>query len=86
MIGAGDQTGQNDAANLLKPALARGKNSRTIASQRPGRNTRNTSEGRGPGAPLPGSQSRGAKRAAVPHHDARPCSLVGEAPQRAHPR
>jgi ATP-dependent Clp protease ATP-binding subunit ClpA len=31
MIGAGGQAGQNDAANLLKPALARGE-LRTIAA------------------------------------------------------
>ena len=31
MIGSGGQAGQNDAANLLKPALARGE-LRTIAA------------------------------------------------------
>ena len=31
MIGAGGQAGQNDAANLLKPALARGE-LRTLAA------------------------------------------------------
>jgi type VI secretion system protein VasG len=41
LIGAGGAAGTGDAANLLKPALARGT-LRTIA-RRPGPNTRSTS-------------------------------------------
>ena len=43
MIGAGGQAGQNDAANLLKPALARGENC-APSPPPPGANTRSTSK------------------------------------------
>ena len=62
MIGAGGQAGQNDAANLLKPALARGE-LRTIAATTWSRVQEVLREGRGAGPPLPGGEGRGADRA-----------------------
>ncbi len=42
LVGAGGSAGGSDAANLLKPALARGE-LRTIAANRPGASTKNIS-------------------------------------------
>ena len=59
MIGAGGQAGQNDAANLLKPALARGE-LRTIAATTWSRIQEVLRKGRRSGPPLPGGQGRRA--------------------------
>ena len=63
MIGAGGQAGQNDAANLLKPALARGE-LRTIAATTWSRIQEILREGSGAGAALPGGEGGGADRGA----------------------
>ena len=65
MIGAGGAAGQNDAANLLKPALARGE-LRTIAATTWSRVQEVLREGSGARAPLPAREGRGA--------DARTCA------------
>ena len=59
MIGAGGQAGQNDAANLLKPALARGE-LRTIAATTWSEYKKYFEKDAGAGAPLPGREGRGA--------------------------
>ncbi len=85
MIGAGGQAGQNDAANLLKPALARGE-LRTIAATTWSRVQEILREGSRAGPPLPGGQSRRAERRRSAADDARHRAGPGEAPQRAHSR
>ena len=61
MIGAGGQAGQNDAANLLKPALARGELTDHCRNNvvRVQEVLRERCRAR---APVPGSESGGAKR------------------------
>ena len=61
MIGAGGQAGQNDAANLLKPALARGE-LRTIAATTWSEYKKFFEKDRGPGAAFPGGQGGRAHR------------------------
>ena len=63
MIGAGGQAGQNDAANLLKPALARGE-LRTIAATTWSEYKKYFEKDRRPGAALPGGEGGGADRGA----------------------
>ncbi len=60
LIGAGGAAGTGDAANLLKPALARGK-LRTIARHHLGRVQEAHREGPGADAPLPGRAGRRAR-------------------------
>ena len=78
MIGAGGQAGQNDAANLLKPALARGE-MRTIAATTWSEYKKFFEKDAATGSPLPGSQGGGADRSAVCHHAARYRRRHGEA-------
>ena len=61
MIGAGGQAGQNDAANLLKPALARGE-LRTIAATTWSEYKKYFEKDPGAGAPLPGGEGGRARR------------------------
>ena len=70
MIGAGGQAGQGDAANLLKPALARGE----LPHHRRhhlGRIQEVLREGRRPRPAVPGRQGRGARRGPRHPDDAR---------------
>ena len=60
LIGAGGAAGTGDAANLLKPALARGT-LRTIARDDLGRVQEVHREGSGADAPLPGRAGRRAR-------------------------
>ena len=64
MIGAGGQAGQGDAANMLKPALARGELRTIAATTWAGVQEVLLSGTRRPGTPIPGGQSGGADRAA----------------------
>ena len=82
MIGAGGQAGQNDAANLLKPALARGE-LRTIAATTWTRIQEILRKGSGAGAAFPGGQSGGAGRSHLHGDDARHRRRARKAPQRA---
>ena len=59
MIGAGGQAGQNDAANLLKPALARGE-LRTIAATTWSEYKKYFEKDAALARAFPGGQSRGA--------------------------
>ena len=68
MIGAGGQAGQGDAANLLKPALARGE-LRTIAATTWAEYKKYFETRRRARPALPGGQGRGADRAG----SGRPC-------------
>ena len=63
MIGAGGQAGQGDAANLLKPALARGE-LRTIAATTWAEYKKYFEKDAGARPALPGRQGRGADRGA----------------------
>ena len=83
MIGAGGQAGQGDAANLLKPALARGE-LRTIAATTWSEYKKVLRKRRGLGAPLPGGESGRTDRRAVHGYVARHCRFTGEASQRAY--
>ena len=84
MIGAGGAAGQNDAANLLKPALARGE-LRTHRRDDVGGVQEVLREGPGAGAPLPAREGRGAERGRVPADAARRRAGARDASQRAHP-
>ena len=68
LIGAGGQAGQGDAANLLKPALARGE-MRTIAATTWAEYKKYFETRRRARPALPGGQGRGADRAG----SGRPC-------------
>ncbi len=70
MIGAGGQAGQGDAANLLKPALARGE-LRTIAATTWAEYKEYFEKDAAPGAAVSGRESRGAKRGRRRADDAR---------------
>ena len=70
MIGAGGQAGQNDAANLLKPALARGE-LRTIAATTWSEYKKYFEKDAGAGASLSSGESGGADRDPVHGDDAR---------------
>ena len=56
IVGAGDAEGSMNAANILKPALSRGR-SRSSAPP-PSPSTASTSKGHRPGAPLPAGHRR----------------------------
>ena len=85
LIGAGGQAGTGDAANLLKPALARG----ALAHHRRhhlGGIPAVHREGSGADPALPAGAYRRAGPGALLRHDARPARADGEASRRAHLR
>ena len=84
LIGAGGSAGQGDAANLLKPALARG-DLRTVAATTWAEYKKYFEKRRRPDAPLPGGEGRRAVGAGGDRHAARPGADAGKASQRAHP-
>ena len=84
LIGAGGAAGTGDAANLLKPALARGK-LRTIARHHLGRVQEVLREGSGADPPLPDRAGRRARRGQGHPDDARHRLAAGEASPRADP-
>ena len=71
LIGAGGAAGQNDAANLLKPALARGE-LRTIAATTWAEYKKYFEKDAALDAALPGREGGGAEREDGHRHDARP--------------
>ena len=85
MIGAGGQAGQNDAANLLKPALARGE-LRTIAATTWSEYKKYFEKDPALGSSLPSGEGRRADRDAVHGDDARHCGITGKASQGSHSR
>ena len=70
MIGAGGQAGQNDAANLLKPALARGE-LRTIAATTWSEYKKYFEKDPALARRFPGRQGGGADGRGLLHHAAR---------------
>ncbi len=79
LIGAGGAAGTGDAANLLKPALARGT-LRTIAATTWAEYKKYIREGPGADPPLPGRAGRRAGRDKGDPDDARDRLAAGEAP------
>ena len=85
MIGAGGQAGQNDAANLLKPALARGE-LRTIAATTWSEYKKYFEKDAALARRFQVVKVEEPSEHAMPHHDARPGRISREASQRAHTR
>ncbi len=82
LVGAGGQAGTGDAANLLKPALARGK-LRTVAATHLGRVQEAHRERPRPHAAVPDGDDRPARRAPRHPDDARHRRGARGAPPRA---
>ncbi len=85
MIGAGGQAGQNDAANLLKPALARGE-LRTIAATTWSEYKKYFEKDAALARRFQVVKVEEPSEHAVHGDDARHRRLAREASQRAHPR
>ena len=86
LIGAGGAAGQGDAANLLKPALARGE-LRTIAATTWAEYKKYFEKDAGVDTPVPGGEGRGAERSDGGRACcAASCAIAGKASRRAHSR
>ena len=85
MIGAGGQAGQNDAANLLKPALARGE-LRTIAATTWAEYKKYFEKDAALARRFQVVKVEEPDEEKAHRHDARPRRAAREAPQGAHPR
>ena len=85
MIGAGGQAGQNDAANLLKPALARGE-LRTIAATTWSEYKKYFEKDAALARRFQVVKVEEPSEHAVHDHDARPGGIAREASQRPHSR
>jgi len=79
LIGAGGAAGTGDAANLLKPALARGT-LKTIAATTWSEYRQHIEKRPCPHAPFPADSGRRTSRRTLLRHDARPARTDGKAP------